>query len=187
MSLLRFLRSSKSKLLSVLSLIFVFTVFLGLVSSSHVAQAVGQSQNQSCFDSTSNDYDTPECVRKRLGLDQVKFPFLGYFDVDSISSLIFNLFLTLANVASVLMVILGGVKIAMAKDNDEERKKGVNIIKWALIALIIINLSFSIASSLLYVITGNEIKDRVINCDDLPESASESLKERCNKLKNRSR
>jgi hypothetical protein len=176
-----------------LSLIFVFvlSVCFFYFISAHVFQSnvfvlfapspVSAESRLECHDPASDVYDSAECVRVRLGLQEIKTEsFLIPRNPNDIITLVFIVLLAIVFIVSVFRVILISMKFSAAGDNVEKRQEALKQLGAPLIAVAVSFSALGITTFIVVDLLGGTVNNTLVDCDNLPANASQELKDKCN-------
>lgn len=179
---------------------FIFFSFLFLcilISSSNVysakaVQSIGEdnytrtdnpAENtviQDCYNPSSEAYSSAECARIRLGLNEIKSESLFVpRNPNDVLTVVFIALLAIAFIVTVFRVVIISMQLSAAGDNADKRQEAVKKLVWALVALAIAFSALGITTFIVVNVLGGKVDSTFVDCEKLPENASQELKDKC--------
>lgn len=181
-----FLQINKIFLGLLLFLISFFISFNNLINAAQVNDNNSQvkSIDPRCKDPTHPLFDTPECARSRLGVDNINWGFGNVYDIDSIIGVGLNIFMAVIFIIAVFFMLKGIFNFAQSGDNPDKRLMAIQMTIVPVIAIVLMFISYPFVNGFVYNLTGKETPSTIIDCDKLPTNASQELKDKCRLIKN---
>lgn len=164
-------------------IIFVLFYFVFCALNFTLLAAATPNIDPQCKDPTSPIFDTPECARARLGINNIDFGFAGGYDIDSNISLILTIILVVTIFVSFIFLGVGILKFGSSGDNPDKRTKAIYQMIYSVVAILLAGIAIPFVSGLFFNFTGREVPTTIIDCDKLPKDASKDLIDRCKKIK----
>lgn len=137
-----------------------------------------------CKDPANSLFDTPECARSRLGVNNINWGFGNVYDIDSTIAVGLNIFIAVIFITAFFFILRGIFNLAQSSDNPDKRSKAIQMIIIPLIAIVLLFISYPFVNGFVYNLTGRETPSTIIDCDKLPTNASQELKDKCRLIKN---
>lgn len=137
-----------------------------------------------CKDPSSPLFDTPECTRLRLGVNNINWGFGNVYDIDSTIAVGLNIFVAVIFLIAFFFVLWGIFNFAQSGDNSDKRLKSIQMIIVPIIGIVLLFISYPFVNSFVYNLTGKNVPSTIIDCDKLPANVSQELKDKCRLIKN---
>lgn len=177
-----------------LGLLVFFILFFNNFNLINAAQINDQNNNNQglpvttidprCKDPSSPLFDTPECARLRLGVNNINWGFGNVYDIDSTIAVGLNIFIAVIFLTAFFFVLWGIFNLAQSGDSPDKRSKAIQMIIVPIIAIVLLFISYPFVNGFVYNLTGREAPSTIIDCNKLPANASQELKDKCRLIKN---
>lgn len=144
----------------------------------------GGGSNQmvaNCNNPAAPAYTSERCVKFRLGLDDITDADKIFIARDPNSFFVvgFQVFLWILVIIVTGGIVIDAFVIAGAGNESDKIKEKLISIVWRLVALVLGLGALGITVYVQNFVFGESFNDQVIDCTDLPDSASEDIKLRC--------
>ncbi len=180
-----------SNIISKFTVALYAIIFLGLFSIAPVYAQISGSPStggsssittQGCSDPFSSNYTSQACVKERIGASDLKVgEILVARDPNSLIIVAFRVFLGIVVAITVVRIVIIGIKIAGAREDADKIKEQFQALVWTIVGMVIALGAVGITYAVQNIVFGDTFDDKIIQCNDLPSTASAELKDRCNK------
>jgi hypothetical protein len=133
-----------------------------------------------CNNPFSDVYTTQDCVKKRLGLTEVQANTIVIArDPNSLIVVGFRAFLWIIVIVTIARILWKSFQVGAAANDADKRKELFIEIIWIIVAMVGALGGLGITFAVQQFAFGESFDDQVINCEDLPDGASQDIINRC--------